>query len=174
MPKAMQISAILAVSENNVIGADNQLPWRLSNDLKWFKKNTLNKPMIMGRKTFQSLPGMLKDRTHIVLTRDASFSADNVLVAHDVQTAIKLATTDAKNTSGKEIMIIGGGEIYRLFALQIDQYYLTRVHTELEGDTHFYDLPKRDWVQTFEENHGISERNDHPHSFQILQRKSNL
>lgn len=173
MPKAMQISAILAVSENNVIGADNQLPWRLSNDLKWFKKNTLNKPMIMGRKTFQSLPGMLKDRTHIVLTREASFSADNVLVAHDVQTAIELATADAKNTNGSEIMIIGGGEIYRLFAPQIDQYYLTRVHTELEGDTHFYDLPKHDWVQIFEENHGVSERNDHAHSFQILQRKSN-
>lgn len=170
----MKISAILAVSENNVIGADNQLPWRLSNDLKWFKKNTLHKPMIMGRKTFQSLPGMLKDRTHIMLTRDTAFTAENVLIAQDIETAIELATSDAQKCGNDEIMIIGGGEIYRLFKSRIDCFYVTRVHTKLEGDTYFYDLPSTEWALTFEEDHGVSERNDHPHSFQILKRKSEL
>ncbi len=170
MAEAIRISAILAVSENNVIGADNSLPWRLSNDLKWFKKNTLNKPMIMGRKTFDSLPGMLPQRTSIVLTRDTGFSAEGVLVTHSVQGALDLAKEDARARQSDEIMIIGGGEIYRLFGTEIDRFYITRVHTDISGDTYFYDLPADQWASHFSEKHPSSEKNDHPHTFQILDR----
>lgn len=170
MTEIIRISAILAVSENNVIGSDNTLPWRLSNDLKWFKKNTLNKPMIMGRKTFDSLPGMLPARTSVVLTRDTSFNAEGVLVAHSVETALTLAKEDARTRQSNEIMIIGGGEIYRLFDTEIARFYLTRVHTSIPGDTYFYDLPADQWTSHFSEKHPASEKNDHPHTFQILDR----
>ena len=171
MATDIKISAILAVSENNVIGSDNTLPWRLSNDLKWFKKNTLNKPMIMGRKTFDSLPGMLPNRTSIVLTRDPDFSAEGVRVAHEVQSALDLAKEDARARQADEIMIIGGGEIYRLVDSEIDRFYLTRVHTHISGDTYFYDLPPAQWTSHFSETHAASEKNDHSHTFQILDRK---
>ncbi len=164
-----KISAILAVSKNGVIGSENSLPWRLSNDLKWFKKNTLNKPMIMGRKTFSSLPGILKDRTNIVLTRDTEFAVDNILAAHTPMEALTLARKDAEMRSADEIMIIGGGEIYKLFADQIDRYYITRVHTEIEGDTYFADLSADFWSTVFSEHHEASEKNEYAHSFQILE-----
>jgi dihydrofolate reductase len=170
MDQRFKISAILAVSENGVIGSENALPWRLSNDLKWFKKNTLNKPMIMGRKTFSSLPGILKDRTNIILTRDTAFVAAPHLVAHTPLDALELARIDAKERSTDEVMIIGGGEIYRLFADHIDRYYLTRVHTKIEGDTYFEDLPADNWNTDFTEHHSASEKNEYPHSFQILER----
>ncbi|WP_169568071.1 dihydrofolate reductase [Sneathiella limimaris] len=172
MFKGNIVSAILAVSENNVIGSDGDLPWRLSNDLKWFKKNTLNKPMIMGRKTFQSLPGILPNRTHIILTRDPSFQGEGNPVATTMEQALEIAAKDANEKSVSEIMIIGGGEIYKLFADQIDRYYLTRVHTELDGDTFFGPLAEASWRETFQEVHRTSERDDFPHTFRILERKT--
>jgi len=166
----MKISAILAASENNIIGAENDMPWRIPNDLKWFKQNTLNKPMIMGRKTFQSLPGLLPKRTSIILTRDPSFTAEGAIVAHDVDTALALATEDCDLRRADEIMVVGGGEIYRLFYPKIDRFYLTRVHTEIEGDTEFFDLPPQEWSKNFEQTHPSDDKNQYAHTFQILDR----
>ncbi len=166
----MKISAVLAVSENNVIGSENDLPWRLSNDLKWFKKNTLGKPMIMGRKTLESLPGVLPGRTSIVLTRDETFSMEGVLIAHSPQEALTLAKEDAENNQINEIMIVGGGEIYALFGSDMDRYYLTRVHTELAGDTFFNPLARHEWKTVFSEFHEASEKNQFDHTFFILDR----
>ncbi|WP_181017824.1 dihydrofolate reductase [Sneathiella aquimaris] len=167
----MIISAVLAVSENNVIGSDNSLPWRLSNDLKWFKSKTLGKPMIMGRKTFESLPGLLPGRTSIILTRDTDYSVDGAIVAHDMDQALTLAEQDAKKKGGDEITIVGGGEIYKLFADRIDRYYLTLVHTNITGDTYFSPLNEQDWQTIFSEFHVKSEKNDHDHTFFIKERR---
>jgi len=166
----MRISGILAVSENDVIGSDGDLPWRLSNDLKWFKKHTLNKPMIMGRKTFQSLPGLLPNRTSIILTRDTDFTADGALVAQSAKQALLLAKADAMANGQNEIMIIGGGEIYRLFEPEIDRFYLTRVHTDTLGDTHFFNLNPGQWQPVFTEQHPVSEKNEYRHTFYIYDR----
>jgi len=166
----MLVSGILAVSENNVIGSENDIPWRLSNDLKWFKKNTLNKPMIMGRKTFQSLPGLLPNRTHIVLTRDPSFSAENVVIAHTVSEALTLAESDATAKSQDEIMIIGGGEIYKLFGDQIGRFYITRVHTSVDGDTYFEPLDDDHWSQSFSAKNEASAKDQFNHTFCIYER----
>lgn len=166
----MKIIAVLAVSENNVIGAENDLPWRLSNDLKWFKKNTLGKPMIMGRKTFESLPGILPNRTHIILTRDRNFQKEGVLVAHSPDEALSLAKKDMSQNDVQEVAIVGGGEIYKLFLPHIDRFYLTRVHTEIEGDTFFPQLDEKHWQVVFEEKHEPSEKNDFAHTFFILDR----
>lgn len=166
----MKISAILAASENNVIGAENDMPWRLPNDLKWFKQNTLGKPMIMGRKTFQSLPGLLPKRTSIILTRDQGFTADGAIVTHDAEHALALAAADCDLRRADEIMIVGGGEIYRLFYPKIDRFYLTRVHTELEGDTLFFDLDADKWSKNFEQLHPADTKNQYAHTFQIMDR----
>ena len=167
----MKISAILAASENNIIGMEGDMPWHLPNDLKWFKKNTLDKPMIMGRKTFQSLPGLLPGRTSIILTRDPSFSAKGALIANDVETALELATKDCQSRGMDEIMIVGGGEIYKLFLEKTDRFYLTRVHTEIEGDTSFFDLEVTDWAVKSEEKHSADEKNQFDHTFMVLDRK---
>ncbi|MEH6402554.1 MAG: dihydrofolate reductase [Sneathiella sp.] len=164
----MIISAVLAVSENDVIGSENALPWRLSNDLKQFKKNTLGKPMIMGRKTFESLPGLLPGRTSIILTRDKSYAIEGALIAHTPEDALKLARKDAVQRNIEEITIVGGGEIYRQFLALTDRFYLTRVHTEIEGDTHFFSLNDASWEVSSKEFHEKSDKNDYDHTFYIL------
>ncbi|GLQ05810.1 dihydrofolate reductase [Sneathiella chinensis] len=167
----MKIAAVVAVATNNVIGVENDLPWRLSNDLKWFKKNTMNKPMIMGRKTFQSLPGVLPGRTSIILTRDPAFEAPGALIATTIEQALELATQDAASRNTDEISVVGGGEIYKLFMPLLSRLYLTRVHTTIDGDTLFPELDPADWKTTFEEHHEASEKDDFPYSFYILDRE---
>jgi dihydrofolate reductase len=171
MRQDMKISAILAASENNIIGSDNDLPWRLSNDLKWFKKNTLNKPMIMGRKTFQSLPGILPGRPHIVVTRDKTFTANKAIVVQSPQSALSVAEAEASKLDTNEIMIVGGGEIYRLFLPWISRFYLTRVHAEISGDTQFFNLGADQWNVDFEEKHSADPKNQFDHSFFIFERR---
>ena len=124
----MEIVLILARADNGVIGRDGDLPWRLPADLKHFKALTLGHPMVMGRKTFDSLPGLLPERRHIVLTRDPVWSGDGAEVAHDVDAAIALAGAPI-------VMVIGGAEIYRLFLPLADRIELTEVHVAAEGDT---------------------------------------
>jgi len=164
------LSAIVAVSENNVIGAENDLPWRLSNDLKWFKKTTLGKPMLMGRKTFDSLPGLLPGRAHIVLTRDSEFTLNNAIVVHSLEEALAESTIIAKEGGIDEVMIIGGAEIFRLALPQIERLYLTRVHSEVAGDTYFPELENNRWIEVFREFHGKTEKDIFDHSFTILER----
>ncbi|MBB3980584.1 dihydrofolate reductase [Sphingobium fontiphilum] len=131
-----RIVLILARADNGVIGRDGDLPWRLPADLKHFKALTLGHPMVMGRRTFDSLPGLLPGRRHIVLTRDRDWSGEGAEVAHDVAGAVALA-------GAPEAMVIGGAEIYRLFLPHADRIELTEVHATPPGDA-MIDYPAPD------------------------------
>jgi dihydrofolate reductase len=136
-----EIFLILARADNGVIGQDGDMPWHLPADLRRFKSLTSGKPMIMGRKTFDSLPGLLPGRRHIVLTRDKNWEADGAEVVHSVQDALKVA-------NAPHITVIGGAEIYRLFLDKADRIELTEVHIEPDGDTIMPDFDSRFWRET--------------------------
>jgi dihydrofolate reductase len=155
-----QIVLVLARADNGVIGRDGALPWRLPADLKRFKALTLGHPMIMGRKTFESLPGLLPGRRHIVLTHDPDWRGAGAEVAPDVEAALALADAPV-------VMVIGGAEIYRLFLAVADRIELTEVHVEAEGDASI-DYPDG-WREVTREDHPAI--GDHPpHSFVTLVR----
>lgn len=144
------ISLVVAASRNGVIGRDGGLPWHISSDLKLFKQITLGKPVIMGRKTWESLPRKpLPGRRNIVITRQAGFAVEGADVAEDVVGALAIAAKDASS----EIAIIGGGEIYRLFWPMADQIYLTEVELDVEGDTLFPKIEMADWEEVSAEPH---------------------
>jgi dihydrofolate reductase len=136
------LTLIVAAAENDVIGRAGQLPWRIPSDLKTFRRLTLGKPVIMGRKTFQSIGRPLDGRLNIVVTRDAAFTAAGVTVVHDLTAAIAQATSHAGDAP--EIMIIGGAEIYQAALPIAARIYLTRVHSRPDGDAHFV-VPKTGW-----------------------------
>lgn len=141
------ISIIVAVANNNVIGGHNKLLWHISEDLKRFKKITSGNTILMGRKTFESLPGVLPNRKHIIITRDESYSVDNssVEVIHNIQDII-----NSFKNSPVELFIIGGGEIYNHFIDSVDKIYLTKVLKDFEGDTIFPEIDPNEWTTTFE------------------------
>jgi len=141
------ISFHLARADNGVIGRDGQLPWRLPADLKRFKAQTLGRPMIMGRKTFESFPAPLPGRRHIVLTRDTGWQAEGVEVAHDVDQALVLA--------GDDVAVIGGAEVFALFVDRADRIELTEVHLDAEGDAHVPPFDPADWQETAREPHPV-------------------
>jgi len=139
------ISFHLARAENGVIGRDGQLPWRLPADLKRVKAQTMGRPMIMGRKTFESFPSPLPGRRHIVLTRDAAWSVAGAEVAHSVDDALALA--------GEDAAVIGGAEIFALFLDRADRIELTEVHIDAEGDAHVPAFDPARWQETAREEH---------------------
>lgn len=139
-----EIVLVIARADNGVIGRDGALPWRLPEDLKRFKTLTMGAPMIMGRKTFESLPGRLPGRRHIVLTR-GGWSADGAEVAHTVEGALALV-------DGPRVSVIGGAEIYRLFEPIADRIELTEVHASPDGDT--VQPPFTGWREAAREDHG--------------------
>lgn len=144
-----EIVLIYARAANGAIGNDGDLPWRLPADLKRFKALTIGKPMIMGRKTFESLPGLLPRRRHIVLSRRDSFAADGVEMAGSVTEALALATNG--NDTG-EVAIIGGAAIYDVFMPLAHRIELTQIHADYPGDT-FMPEPGREWVLSGREDH---------------------
>lgn len=144
--KGAEISLIVARADNGVIGRDEALPWRLPADLRRFKTLTLGAPMLMGRKTFESLPGLLPGRRHIVLTRDPAWSAEGAEVARDTEAAIRLA-------NGPRLSVIGGGEIYRLFLPLADRIELTEVHLAPEGDTRLAPFDPAVWREAARQDH---------------------
>lgn len=139
------ISIVVAVSSNGIIGRDGDMPWRLSTDLKRFKALTLGKPVIMGRKTFQSIGKPLPGRANIVITRDAEFHADGVEIVSSLDAAIARARELAKAAGQDEICVIGGGEIYRQALAVADVLRVTHVEAEVEGDTGFPPIDQRLW-----------------------------
>jgi len=143
-----RISLIVAAAENGVIGRGGQMPWRIPSDLKRFRALTMGKPMIMGRKQYQSVGRPLDGRDNIVLTRDRGFQAAGVLVSHALDEALELARGLARARGCDEIMVIGGGEIYQLTLPVADRIYLTRVHARPEGDVRFPDLDEPVWQET--------------------------
>ena len=140
------ISLIVAMAENRVIGRGGKLPWHIPADLKRFKALTMGKPMIMGRKTFESLPGLLPGRRHIVLTRDQEWRAEGAEVTHDIGAALVLA-------GEPEAMIIGGAEIFRMFLPIADAIELTMIHKAIEGDTYMPDWDQRRWWEASRDTH---------------------
>ena len=160
------ISLIVAASTNNVIGADGALPWRLSDDLRRFKEITMGKPIVMGRKTWDSIGRPLPGRQNIVITRQPDFIADGCDVVNSVADAINAADDAA------EIMVIGGSEVYALFLPDAGRLYLTRVHAEVDGDAFFPPISSKDWRLVDEDHHAADERNEHAFSFQRFERVS--
>ncbi|GAA0561795.1 dihydrofolate reductase [Halomonas salifodinae] len=141
------VAMIAALSRNRVIGVDNQLPWYLPEDLKFFKRMTQGKPLVMGRKTFQSIGRPLPGRLNIVVTRDAGFAHPGVRVCHDLASALELAEQQALLEGAEEIMVMGGGEIYRQALPFASRLYLTEVDLTLEGDARFPELPMAAWEE---------------------------
>ena len=158
------ISLIVAASTNNVIGAEGDLPWRLSEDLKRFKKLTMGKPIIMGRKTYESIGRPLPGRHNIVISRQTDFSAEGCTVVASPDAAVE-AAGDAE-----EIMIIGGEHIYKAFLPRADRIYLTRVHLETSGDAHLPALSLDDWQSTSSETNFADDDNDFDTEFSVLDR----
>ncbi|MDC8753822.1 dihydrofolate reductase [Erythrobacter sp. sf7] len=151
-----EIVLIYARAANGAIGNEGDLPWRLPADLKRFKALTMGKPMVMGRKTFESLPGLLPGRRHIVLSRRDSFSAEGIEMAGSVKDALALA---AENNETGEVAVIGGATIYDVFMPLAHRIELTQIHADYEGDT-FMAEPGREWVLAAREDH--AGQGEHP------------
>ena len=166
----MILSVIVAMAQNRVIGLNNQMPWHLPADLAWFKKNTLNKPVIMGRKTFESIGRPLPNRHNIVISRQIE-SSDNKISNVSWVKSIDEAISLAQKQQPDEVFIIGGGNIYKQVLPLIDRLYLTHIDAELQGDTYFPDYLPGQWQVIYQEDHQADEKNSYPYQFKILQRK---
>ena len=162
----MSLSIIVAMSENRTIGRDGDMPWRLSADLRRFKRLTMGHSMIMGRKTYESIGRLLPGRTTIIITRQTNYEVPGAIIAHDLPQAIEAAQNDS------EIFVVGGGEIYRLALPQTNRIYLTRVHTQLDGDTQFPEVDFERWECIESEFVVADEKNDYDTTFEILQRRT--
>ena len=163
------ISYVVAVSKNGVIGREGGLPWHISSDLKRFKEITMGKPVVMGRKTWESLPRKpLPGRRNIVITRQRGFAPEGAEVAATPEEALALCG------DAPEVAIIGGGEIYRLFWPLVDRLYLTEVDLEVEGDTHFPAVSPAEWREVGREVHPRGERDAAAFTLRILDRMTKI
>jgi dihydrofolate reductase len=158
------LSAIVAASENNVIGRDNGMLWHLSDDLKHFRNTTRGHHVIAGRKTFESQGKPLPGRTNIIVTRNIHYRAEGCIVAHSLEEALRAVQND------DEPFIIGGEQIYRMTLPRVERIYLTRVHAVLEGDAFFPELDPTHWRELSRERYEKNERNDYPFSVYVLER----
>ena len=160
----MILSLIAAASENNVIGRDGELPWNLPDDLQHFKEITSGSPVIMGRKTFESIGRALPNRRNIVITRGNTYEAENCEIAHSIDDALSIISDE------EEVFVIGGGEIYRQALLQADRIYLTRVHDVVDGDAFFPEMDEDEWEEVSREEHTKDEKNNHDYTFLVYER----
>jgi dihydrofolate reductase len=161
----VRVSLVVAMSENGVIGRDNALPWHLPADLAYFKTLTMGKPLIMGRKTYESIGRPLPGRRNIVLTRDAGFQAPGCDVCGSLERALELAA------EADEVMVIGGSALYQSALGLADRIYLTEVHADIDGDTWFPELDRSRWQEVGRERHHADERNAMDYSFVTLERR---
>jgi dihydrofolate reductase len=157
------ISIIVALAKNRVIGIENRLPWHLPGDMQWFRRHTLGKTVVMGRKTYESIGKPLPDRRNVVVTRAADFSAPGCIVVHSLDEALAVAP-------GSELMIMGGEDIYRQTLPRADRLYLTLVDAEVHGDAWFPDFDWSEWREIERTAMPADERNPHPYSFLVLER----
>lgn len=159
------ITMIAAAAENNALGKDNDLVWHLPDDFKRFKRLTSGHHIIMGRKTFESFPKLLPDRTHVIITRKKDYSPENTIVVHSMEEALKVSKLD------DEAFIIGGGEIYKMGMEHADRIELTRVHGEFEADTHFPEIDKSEWEIVKDQFHDKDEKHDYSFTYLTYERK---
>lgn len=162
------LALIWAMDENRVIGRDNALPWRLSADLKYFKAVTLGKPVIMGRRTFESIGRPLPGRTNIIITRQSGYQPDGAVVAHDVDTAVAAGRQAADEAGVDEVMVIGGAEIYSLLLDRAERLYITEIHAKFSGDAFFPAFDSQNWVEASREYHEAPAEGQPAHSFVVL------
>ena len=161
----MSLSIIVAMSKNRVIGKDNKIPWHLSEDLKRFKKITMGHPIIMGRKTYESIGRPLPGRENIVITRNPKFKAEGITVVHSLEDAVR------GKDPNEELFIIGGAEIYKSALPQVEKLYMTRIEKDFEGDAFFPELDSEKDFEVIEESQKfISEKNQLPYRFMTFQR----
>ena len=159
--KSATITLVVAVSQNGVIGRAGGLPWRLSSDLKRFKTDTVGRPIVMGRKTYQSIGRLLPRRINIIVSRDLNFVVDGAIVCADVEAALSCAQFKAHEMGADDIAVIGGGEIYRQTFAKADRLIVTWVLTSIEGDTRFPDVDRNEWFEVSSENCPAGEKDDH-------------
>ena len=163
----MNISLIAAMAFDQVIGMENAMPWNLPGDLAWFKRQTLNKPVIMGRVTYEALGRPLPQRVNIVLSSQAG-TETGVIWVKSVEEALEAAKTVE---GADEIMVIGGGKVYQQFLPMANKLYLTHVDAEVIGDTHFPDYAPDEWDSIFTEYHEADEANSHGFCIEVLTRR---
>jgi dihydrofolate reductase len=159
------ISIIVAVAQNGVIGCENRLIWHIPEDLRRFKRMTTGHPVVMGRKTFESLGRPLPNRTNVVITRQKNYSAEGVQVVHSLEDAIQLFAPE------EEIFVIGGAEVYRQAMPLADKFYLTVVGHDYQGDTYYPEWDHDQWHLISEERHEHGETFSHPFDFRLYERK---
>lgn len=159
------LTIIAAAGENNALGKDNDLVWHLPDDFKRFKKLTTNHYIIMGRKTFDSFPQPLPDRTHVVITRRENYKKQGIVVVHSLERAIELSSDDPQP------FIIGGGEIYQMAMDKAQKIELTRVHGTFEADTFFPEIDEDKWKLVAEEFHDKDEKHKYAFTYLTYERK---
>lgn len=160
------LSLIVAMTENGVIGRGGDMPWRMSDDLRRFKRITLGHHIVMGRKTYDSIGRPLPGRTSIVISRQATYADPQVRAARSLDEALQLASGD------HEVFITGGSQIFAMALPHVDRMYLTRIHCELDGDTHFPDVDWSRWRLIEQQTHRADDRNQYDYSFQTYERVS--
>ncbi|PCJ32256.1 MAG: type 3 dihydrofolate reductase [Gammaproteobacteria bacterium] len=160
----MKIALIVATDEQGLIGKENDLPWKLSADLEYFRHTTMGKPIIMGRNTHESIGRALPGRTNIIVTSDKDYQVEGCVVVHSIEQALQQCN------EVEEVIIMGGASLYTQFLPKADKLYLTLVHAQLEGDTWFPEWDEKQWTQLSRENHLADEKNNHDYSFIIYQR----
>lgn len=156
------ITLIAAAAENNALGKDNQLVWHLPDDFKRFKQITSGHYIIMGRKTFESFPKPLPNRTHVIITRQKNYTVDDCIVVNSIEEAIKVCPKD------EEVFIIGGADIYNQSIDFAEKIELTRVHANFEADAFFPEINLNNWKLTFEEKHTQDEKHNFDFTFQTF------
>jgi dihydrofolate reductase len=161
----MILSLIWAMADNRVIGIDNRLPWKLPADMQWFRKQTMGKPILMGRKTFDSFGAKpLPDRTNIVVTRDKEYQPEGAVVVHSIDEALK-AAGDAE-----EVMVIGGASFYEQMLPHAERLYVTLVHAQFEGDAWFPEFDLSSWSEVERHDHEADEKNPCAFSFVVYEK----
>jgi dihydrofolate reductase len=168
----LPIALVVARARNGVIGRDGDLPWRLRSDLALFKQNTLFKPVIMGRNTWESLPlKPLPGRLNVVLSRDGSFAPAKAVVCEQFAEALEIAREQATEDGAEEVCVIGGRALFDLALPKARRMYLTEVDAEPEGDVYFPSFSEDDWKEVRREEHPAGERDDHAFVFRVLERR---
>ncbi|RFU69705.1 dihydrofolate reductase [Peribacillus saganii] len=160
------ISLLLAMDKNRLIGRDNQLPWHLPADLKYFKEVTMGHPIVMGRKTFESIGRVLPGRENVIVTRDQSFQADGCIVLNSIK-AIK----EYADNQDREVFVIGGAEIFKEIIPFTDRLYITEIHEEFEGDTFFPAVDENEWTLISSKEGMVDEKNIYEHDFLVYEKK---
>lgn len=157
------ISFVVAMDEKRLIGSNNELPWHLPADLQHFKKVTMGKPIVMGRKTYESIGRPLPGRENIILTRDSSYQVEGCTVIHTVEEAL--------NRKEEELCVIGGAEVFKLFMPFADRMYITKINSTFEGDTYFPEFSESEWSLVSKTDGTMDEKNKYPHEFLVFDKK---